>query len=200
MRARRHPAEHRVRGAGSQLAQAVKFIHAHKRQIAFITLDIGANDVDGCVTNGTQINGTCLTAGIDTIKTNVPVSVSAFRKAAGKHAEIAGMTYYDPFLADYLNGSSGQALAGEMVALANDINQDLSSAFQAQNVRVADVATAFGTYTPFTPRRRTRARRSRSRSRTSATGGGCARAPRAGPTSTPTRPATATSRRYLRRR
>jgi lysophospholipase L1-like esterase len=35
---------------GAQLTDAVKFIKSHK--IAFITLDIGANDVDGCVTGG----------------------------------------------------------------------------------------------------------------------------------------------------
>src|SRR5581483_583858 len=34
--------------AGSQLAAAVQFLHAHKGHIAFITLDIGANDISPC--------------------------------------------------------------------------------------------------------------------------------------------------------
>src|SRR5205807_484447 len=32
--------------AGSQLKAAVKFIKKHKKDIAFVTIDIGANDVD----------------------------------------------------------------------------------------------------------------------------------------------------------
>src|SRR5438105_1561636 len=46
---------------GSQLAQAVDFIQHHN--VAFITIDIGANDVDGCVVNGVIDLG-CLFAGL----------------------------------------------------------------------------------------------------------------------------------------
>jgi lysophospholipase L1-like esterase len=133
-------------GAGSQLAQAVEFIHEHK--IAFITLDIGGDDIDGCVTNETIIR-TCADDGIDAINTNVPKILSALRQAAGRNVEIAVMTYYDPFLEDYVTGSSGQTLAAESVALTKQVNDDLLSAFRGNNVQIADVATAFGTYTPF---------------------------------------------------
>jgi lysophospholipase L1-like esterase len=133
-------------GAGNQLSQAVKFIRKHR--IAFITLDIGANDVDSCATSS-GIDLTCVGNGIKAIQTNVPMIVGKLRKAAGKRTKVAAMTYYDPFLADYLTGTSGQNEAFASVALATQINGDLASDFRAKHFKVADVATAFDTYTPF---------------------------------------------------
>jgi lysophospholipase L1-like esterase len=134
--------------AGSQLKAAVAFIKSHK--IAFITLDIGANDIDGCVVNG-SINASCLADGTTAISTDVPKIVAALRKAAGSKTRIAGMTYYDPFLADYLvGGSYGQGVAEDSTVLAKQVNGTLSSDFAAQKLKVADVATAFDTYGPFT--------------------------------------------------
>jgi len=131
---------------GSQLAQAVAFIKTHK--VAFITLDIGANDIDGCVQNG-NIDTSCLNAGLAAVKANVPTIVKALRKAAGPHVRIVAMTYYDPFLADYLAGSQGQNLAAESVDLAKEFNGELTSGFAAGKLKVADVADAFDTYAPF---------------------------------------------------
>ena len=133
--------------SGSQLSNAVKFIRQHR--IAFITLDIGANDVDGCATSS-GINGTCIANGINSIKANVPRIVNRLRKAAGRKVRIAGMTYYDPFLAEWLTGSSGQTIAQASVSLAQQINGVLATDFKAKRFRVADVATAFDTYVPFT--------------------------------------------------
>jgi lysophospholipase L1-like esterase len=132
--------------AGSQLGQAIKFIRRHK--IAFITLDIGANDVDGCATSA-GINYTCLANGVKTIQANVPVIAAKLRKAAGKRTTIAAMTYYDPFLAEYLTGASGQTIASVSVQLDQEINSDLISDFKARSFKVADVARAFDTYVPF---------------------------------------------------
>jgi lysophospholipase L1-like esterase len=132
--------------AGNQVAAAVKFIKSHR--IAFVTLDIGANDVDSCAT-ATSVNLPCVTAGLGTINQNVPLIVSALRKATGPKTPIIGMTYYDPFLADWLTGTAGQTLAAESVQLAGQVNTALSAAFTAQSLKIADVATAFNTATPF---------------------------------------------------
>lgn len=135
--------------AGSQLKAAVKFIATHK--VSLITLDIGANDIDNCVNTTTgAIDTTCIGNGTTTIGTNVPMIAAALRKAAGSKVKIAAMTYYDPFLADYLTGATGQATASLTVTLAQQINATLSSDFMAQKFKVADVATAFGVYMPFT--------------------------------------------------
>src|SRR5262249_34135756 len=48
---------------GSQLAQAVEFLQTHR--IAFITLDIGANNIDGCFTmNPPAIDPICVSNGL----------------------------------------------------------------------------------------------------------------------------------------
>jgi lysophospholipase L1-like esterase len=133
-------------GAGNQLAQAIKFIHKHK--IAFITLDIGANDVDGCAT-ATGIDLTCVQNGLKSVQTNVPMIASKLRRAAGRKAKILGMTYYDPFLAEWLQGSTGQGLAFASVSLAKSFNDELVTAYQTKHFKIADVATAFATYVPF---------------------------------------------------
>lgn len=133
--------------AGSQLKAALKFIKSHS--IRLITLDIGANDVDSCA-KPAGIDYACIAAGLKTINANVPEIVKAVRKAAGKRVEIVAMTYYDPFLAEYLLGADGQNLAQVSTTLSTTVNNDLINAFKPQHVKVADVATAFDTYTPFT--------------------------------------------------
>jgi lysophospholipase L1-like esterase len=131
---------------GSQLRTALKFIVTHK--IALVTLDIGANDVDFCA-KGNAVNLPCITKGVRTITTNVPKIVRALRAAAGPRVEIAGMTYYDPFLANFLTGQTGQQVAQLSVSLADGVNRTLTAAFRAQRLRVADLGAAFKTDAPF---------------------------------------------------
>ena len=131
---------------GTQLADAVTFIKTH--HVVLITLDIGANDVDFCVT-GLSPNVPCILAGVKSIGANTPKILAALRTAAGPKVKIAGMTYYDPFLADYLQ-PGGQGIATLSVTLAKSVNGALVDAFKAKNVRVADVAKAFKTDAPFT--------------------------------------------------
>ena len=135
---------------GNQLAAAVKFLKQHKGHVAFVTIDIGGNDVDNCVTKSGTIDGTCLAAGEQTIKTNIPKIASALRKAGGKKVRIIGMTYYDPFLSYYLKGGSARALAQASQSLAKQVNSDITNGYTPSNVKVADVAATFKTYTPFT--------------------------------------------------
>ena len=48
--------------AGSQLAAALAFIRPHRSAVVLITIDIGANDIDGCAAGGV-INQTCIANG-----------------------------------------------------------------------------------------------------------------------------------------
>src|SRR6202012_2632573 len=95
---------------GSQLAAALAFISAHRSEVKLITIDIGANDIDGCAT-ATTISQSCVTQGFANAAHNLPLILGALRKAAGQSTVIAGMNLYDPFLADYLTGTAGQELA-----------------------------------------------------------------------------------------
>jgi lysophospholipase L1-like esterase len=129
---------------GSQLAAALAFIKAHHGEVKLITIDIGANNVDGCVT-GSTISESCVEAGFAAAEHDLPLILGALRQAAGKHAVIAGMNLYDPFLADYLTGAAGQATATDSVTLAEELNQLLAAADQGVGARTADVQDAFST-------------------------------------------------------
>jgi lysophospholipase L1-like esterase len=133
---------------GSQLAAALAFLRAHRAQTGLVTIDIGANDVDGCVVNG-AISQACLASGLAAIRHDLPLILGALRHAAGWHVLIVGMNLYDPFLAAYLTGAAGQATARASVALAGQINQLLAAGDEAFGARTADVQGAFST-TDFT--------------------------------------------------
>jgi lysophospholipase L1-like esterase len=135
--------------AGSQLKAAVKFLRAHKGRIPFVTIDIGANDVDNCVTK-TGFNLKCIAKGEAAIEKNIPKITAALRKAAGSKVPVVGMTYYDPFLADWFNGTTGQQEAAASQALAKSVNGHITSAYKSKGARVAFVAAAFHTYKPLT--------------------------------------------------
>jgi lysophospholipase L1-like esterase len=134
--------------AGSQLGQALAFISAHRSAVALITIDIGANDVDGCAAGGV-INQTCIANGFAEAQSDLPKILGALRSAVGEDTVIAGMNLYDPFLADYLTGPAGQAVAAQSVTLDVTFNSLLDAGYVAFGIPVADVQTAFST-TDFT--------------------------------------------------
>jgi lysophospholipase L1-like esterase len=131
-------------GHGSQLAAAASFLHAHRNRLAFVTIDIGANNVDGCVRDG-QIDVQCLQAGFAAAQADLPVIMSTLRQAAGPNVSIIGMSYYDPFLAAWLSGPDGQVLAQESVVLTVQFNALLGSIYAAAGSPVADVEGTFAT-------------------------------------------------------
>ena len=130
--------------AGSQLSAALAFIRAHRPAVVLITIDIGANNVDGCAAGGV-INQTCVAGGFAAARSDLPEILGALRAAVGEDTVITGMNLYDPFLADFLTGPAGQAVAAQSVDLDVSFNSLLGASFGAFGVPVADVQTAFST-------------------------------------------------------
>lgn len=127
-----------------QVDAAALFLKAHPHARVLVTLDIGANNVDGCLDGG-ALDATCVAAGVTAAETQLPEILAELKAAAGKHVSFLGMNYYDPFLAEWLTGSGGQTLAEESVALSTTFNGVLGAAYAAFGVPVADVSTAFKT-------------------------------------------------------
>jgi lysophospholipase L1-like esterase len=125
---------------GSQLTAAIRFIQTHR--IAFITLDIGGSDIDNCIAV-TGIDSTCFAQALSNVATNLPQILAALRSVAGRSSVIVGMNYYDPLLAAWTLGPSGQALAYASLQGTTVFNGILQSAYQAFAIPVADVAKAF---------------------------------------------------------
>jgi lysophospholipase L1-like esterase len=130
-------------GASNQMDAAVAFLRANPGRVKLITIDIGANDVDGCLSSG-SINLTCINNGLTAIASNLARITVQLRRAA-PYATIVGMNYYDPFLAAYLSGPTGPALAQQSVTLSDTLNQELANIYSLVDARVADVAGAFST-------------------------------------------------------
>lgn len=125
--------------AGSQLAEAVAFIETH--HISFITLDIGADDIDHCISIS-GIDAGCIQNASTTVATNLPKILAALR-AAGGPIPIIAMNYYDPFVAAWALIPSGQALAELTVQATNGFNELLTGVYGAFSIPVADVARMF---------------------------------------------------------
>ena len=125
---------------GSQLAQAVEFLHAHARFTRLVTIDIGANDVARCGAQG--LPPECVQGGLGSVAANLPVILGRLR-AAAPGVRIVVLNYYDPFLAAWLTGPAGQALAQQSVPLLGLLNSIIAGATGAVGGSVADVAGAF---------------------------------------------------------
>ena len=64
---------------GTQLKEAVSFLHAHRQSVDLVTIDIGANNV---IFGG---------GGVPAIEANLPVILAALRNAVGPGVPIVGM-------------------------------------------------------------------------------------------------------------
>jgi lysophospholipase L1-like esterase len=122
---------------GSQLDEAVAFLRGHRQFVAFVTIDIGANDFPCQAAE-------CIPAGVGAIQTNLPSILATLRAAAGPDVPIVGMTLYNPFLANWLTGPQGQAIAqASATQVMGPVNGVLKSIFVAGGASYADLETEF---------------------------------------------------------
>jgi lysophospholipase L1-like esterase len=97
---------------GSQLGDAVEFLDQHAGEIAFITIDLGANDVFDC-----DGDPSCF---LPQIATNLPHIVNTLRAHAGPGVPIVGMNYYGVDLVRcFEDPAAGEAAAASTVAFNN---------------------------------------------------------------------------------
>jgi lysophospholipase L1-like esterase len=118
--------------AGSQLAQAVAFLDANAGKVAFITIDLGANDLFfDCA-----FDPVCA---VRQVSTNLPRILATLQMHA-PGVPIVGMTYYAPFNVTWFqNPQAGQASAVQTA----QFNAILTALYASRGVPVADVGGAF---------------------------------------------------------
>jgi lysophospholipase L1-like esterase len=125
--------------SGGQYQSALQFLNLHRGHVALITIDIGGNDVVGCVgLNG--IDESCASGARAQIKRNLSTMLAGLRRAA-PHVPLFGMTYYNPFLGNWLAGGvvRAQTLATTPGLVA--LNRELTTLYGAR--KTADVQGAF---------------------------------------------------------
>lgn len=123
---------------GTQLAEAVSFLQAHKGKVALVTIDLGANDLNHVDSQGNLV--VCLFPPEDcdlegpSLVANLAAILAELRAAAGPGVPIVGMTYYDVF------APLGIPLVDARV---DALNARLEATYHAAGMPVADVAGAF---------------------------------------------------------
>ena len=131
---------------GNQLDQAIDFIKSHR--VAYLTIDIGANDVVNCVKPPT-IDDACFNMGLATVRSNLDTILDELRAAIRgsdnkRFTKSAGMTYYDPTLGAWAFGFPALALAS--VGYVTRLNATEAGQYLTHGFRVAPVASVFQTY------------------------------------------------------
>jgi lysophospholipase L1-like esterase len=131
---------------GAQLAEAEAFLRAHRGSTVLVTLDIGANDLSRCINRASgAIDLACVQATFAQVPGNLGTILERLRAAAGPGVPMVGMNYPNPFLASWLQGPAGQALARLSTDLVVRYNDLLERIYQAAGVPVANVQDAFST-------------------------------------------------------
>ena len=131
---------------GDQLGDAEVFLRAHTDEVAFVTIDVGGDDIDGCGISGT-ISASCVSDALSAVKTNLPIIMSGLRDAGGS-VPVVGMTYYDPYLAAWysgawFDGSPSEQLARESLPVLHSLNIELASSYRKFGAKVANVQRPF---------------------------------------------------------
>jgi lysophospholipase L1-like esterase len=116
---------------GSQLAEAVAFLEENRDDVAFVTIDLGANDI---------LSG----GGVSAVAVNLPIILGAL-KAAAQDVPIIGMSYYDPLLASVWFSTQDVAAVRAEAGLAAALTGFLGTLYGAAGIPVADVFGAFST-------------------------------------------------------
>jgi lysophospholipase L1-like esterase len=132
--------------AGSQLQQAVAFLKAHPNRVALITIDIGGDNLLGCLRLDRPIDPTCVVKATLTAADDL-ASILATLRTGAPGVLIVGMNYNNPLVAAAAFGPAGQALAAFSAQASVTLNQALEAVYDALLVPVADVAATFRTTT-----------------------------------------------------
>jgi lysophospholipase L1-like esterase len=131
---------------GSQLAAAAAFLRAHRGHVLLITIDIGANDLEDCGSQSNVIKVlSCFVTDVPGAVSRLATIMARLRAAAGPRVRMVGMSYYLPALAQWRDGSSGQALAKLTERLEAGYNDLLEHVYAKSDAKVANVFGAFDT-------------------------------------------------------
>jgi lysophospholipase L1-like esterase len=120
-----------------QYAEAVQFLHSERRNVAFVTIDIGGNDVEGCALS---TDPQCFPQAETTMETNLRTILAGLH-TADPRVRIFGMSYFDPVLGLWLSGGSLRQQALATIPEVVTLNNELDSLYGPG--KTADVQGAF---------------------------------------------------------
>jgi len=129
--------------AGSQLSAALGFIARHPGDIAFVTVDVGGNDLFGhCLSRRGAFERACVLNVMPRVQRRLSRIFDTLRSALGPNVPIASMTLWDPFLGLWLV-PHGKRLARISLRAMKAANRGFISTYADAGVVTADVAATF---------------------------------------------------------
>jgi lysophospholipase L1-like esterase len=129
---------------GSQLDTAVAFIENHPGQIAFITVDIGTNDIfEGCLDDTGFLPRPCVRHVLPDVRSRLSDIFDDLGAAAGPGVPIVSMTYHDPLLGLWGSVPGGRVAARVSLRSMVAANEAFATTYADSGVATADVATTF---------------------------------------------------------
>jgi lysophospholipase L1-like esterase len=137
----------------TQTQAAVVIIRKHPRHVGLVTISIGGNDIDGCVTASDPL--ACVVSNMVTARANLTKIVKQLRAAGGKRMRIVGSTYPDVILGAWVRrdtfGDPGgfNMAVNSLTAFDTYINPGLKKAYDSVGASFVDVTAATGAYGRF---------------------------------------------------
>lgn len=128
----------------SQLRRAVAFLRTHANQSGVVTLDLGFNNLHGCV-HYRNFDTTCVNARMNLLRFELNQIIAVLKSVAGPHVTFVGINHYNPYLAAALTSSTGSAFADASVPVIDLLNSTLATIYSQNSIPVADVAASFRT-------------------------------------------------------
>jgi lysophospholipase L1-like esterase len=128
---------------GTQLAEAISFLEAHKEKVVLVTIDIGANDLSRIDAQGNLVSCLFEPQGCASEQARLVENLGAILgelRGAGPGVPLVGMTYYNVFAALWFTDPLTALLVDARIAA---LNAAIASMYIVYGVPVADVAGAF---------------------------------------------------------
>jgi len=117
--------------SGTQLAFAVDYLRSHPRT-RLVTINIGANDLFVCqATTADRCTGADFPAALQQISQNLTTILTALRRTAHYHHNLAVLTYYSLNYADPVQVAGTTALNAALTAVATQFGGLVADGFAA---------------------------------------------------------------------
>jgi lysophospholipase L1-like esterase len=127
---------------GSQLADAMDFLRAHQGEEGIVTIDLGFNDVRGCLHQGWS-GSACVDGRMAVLQEQLPYILQSLESVAGAGVSFVGVGFDDPYLADAITGRTGARFASHSETVLDQLNDALSMIYANANIPMATVSSFF---------------------------------------------------------
>jgi lysophospholipase L1-like esterase len=127
---------------GSQLADAMAYLRAHDGYEGIVTIDLGFNDLRGCLHVGSKSEA-CIDGRMAVLQEQLPYILHSLKGVAGANVSFVGVGVDDPYLADALTGRAGARFASYSETVIDQLNNVLSAIYASADIPMATVSSFF---------------------------------------------------------